>query len=373
MRIAIDCSAVPRQMAGAGVYTYQLVRALAEADTEHELIIFGRPGLFDDLAATHPRLRLVHTDAGSRMARFVWEQAALPLLLRRSRADLLHSPHHHTPLAARLPRVVTIHDLTFLLLPGRYPLARRLYMAGVTRASARIADAIIAPSETVRGDIMRALRVPAERVIAIPEAAAPQYAPVEYPETLGRMRWRYRLPNRYILSVGSLEPGKNRGRLILAYASLKLGVDCPLIVIGQPAWRYEGELELVRRLELEETVRFLGYVPDEDMPALYGGATMLAFPSLYEGFGLPVLEAMACGTPVITATGSAPAEIADGAALLIDPRDVEALAGAMRRLLSDEPLRADLRTRGLGLAGRFSWAETARRTLSVYESLAARR
>lgn len=372
MRIAIDCSAVPRQMAGAGVYTYQLVRALTEADTEHELIVFCRSGLFADLTASHPRLRLVHTDAGSRMARFAWEQAVLPLLLRRSGADVLHSPHHHTPLAAGLPRVVTFHDLTFLLLPGRYPIARRFYMRGVTRASARVADAIIAPSETVRGDIMRALGLPAERVIAIPEAAAPQYAPVEDMEALDRTRRRYGLPNRYILSVGSLEPGKNRGRLILAYDSLKLGADCPLIIAGQPAWQYDGELDLIRQLALEQTVRFLGYVPDEDMPALYSGATMLAFPSLYEGFGLPVLEAMACGTPVITATGSAPAEIADGAALLIDPRDVEALAGALRRLLSDEPLRADLRTRGLDLAARYSWAETARKTLAVYESVAAR-
>ncbi len=381
MRIAIDGSAIPRQMTGAGVYTYQLVRALTETAHEHRLIVFARPGLFDELAAQQPRLQVIPVDPASRVARLAWEQAVLPLLLRRLRVDVLHSPHHHTPLAARLSspksarlrRVVTIHDVTFLLLPQRYPLARRLYMEGVTRASVRVADTIIVPSQTVRHDVIRTLGVPEDRVVAIPEAAGPQYVPIEDEETLGRLRQKYHLPNRYIISTGSQEPGKNRDRLIRAYTCLEgAGIDCPLVVAGRPAWGYQGEHELVRRLGLDDQVRFLGYVPDDDMPALYSAATLLAFPSLYEGFGLPVLEAMACGTPVVTADVSAMAEVAGDAALLVDPRDVQALAEAMGRLLSDEALQADLRARGLERAKQFSWQRTARDTLSVYEKAAAK-
>jgi glycosyltransferase involved in cell wall biosynthesis len=375
LRIAIDGTAIPRRMAGAGVYTYQLVRALAETAGDHRLLVFARPGLFDDLAADHPRLRVVHVAPTSRAARLAWEQTVLPLLLRRLRVDVLHSPHHHTPLASPgLRRVVTFHDLTFLLLPQRYPPARRLYMEGLTRAAARVADAIITPSQVVRQEVIDRLGVPVERVVAIPEAAGPQYEPIEDEDTLGRLRWKYRLPNRYILSVGSLEPGKNRARLIRAYARLRSeGIDSPLAIAGQPAWRYEGDFELVRRLGLDAHVRFLGYVPDEEMPALYSGATLLAFPSLYEGFGLPVLEAMACGTPVVTANVSASAEVAGAAAVLVDPKDTEALAEAMGRVLSDEALRADLRSRGLERAQQFSWQRAARQTLTVYEVVAAKR
>ncbi|OGO50734.1 MAG: hypothetical protein A2148_01680 [Chloroflexi bacterium RBG_16_68_14] len=217
------------------------------------------------------------------------------------------------------------------------------------------------------------LGVPEEQVVAIPEAAGPQFVPVEDEEALGRVRRKYRLPGRYLLSVGSLEPGKNRAGLVRAYAQLRSeGVDCPLVVAGQPAWRFEDELALVRQLGLDEQVRFLGYVPDDDLPALYSGAELLAFPSLYEGFGLPVLEAMACGTPVVTANVSATAEVAADAAMLVDPRDVAALAQAMGLLLSDETLRAELRARGLERAKQFSWQRTARETLCVYQQVATR-
>ena len=367
MRIAVDCSAIPEQRAGAGVYTYELVRALADAAGEHELAVFARPGLFDDLAARQANVQVVRIPQRSRVGRFVWEQAMLPILLRRLAIDLLHSPHHHTPLATGRRRVVTFHDTTFLLMPERYPLARRLYMAGTTRVSARIADAIITPSETVRDDVIERLGVSSERIITIPEAAGQQYTPIDDEEALGRVRWRHKLPNRFILSVGSLEPGKNRTRLIQAYARLDVGIECPLVVAGQPAWRYEDEFALVKQLGLDEQVRFLGYVPADEMPALYNAATLLAFPSLYEGFGLPVLEAMACGTPVLTSKGSAPAEVAEDAALLVDPFSVDDLEEALHRLLSDETLRAELRAHGLERSRQFSWGRTARETLAVYE------
>jgi glycosyltransferase involved in cell wall biosynthesis len=375
LRIAIDATAVPQRMAGAGVYTYQLVRALAELDGEHSLLVFARTGLFDDLSSD--RLQVEHVRSMGRAMRLGWEQALLPLHLRRQRVDVLHSPHHHTPLVAGIAtgvrQVVTFHDVTFLLLPHRYPLVRRLYMSAVTRASARAADAFIAPSQAVRNDVVRELGLQARRVFVVPEAAAPHYKPADG-EAMAHLRQRYGLPNRYLLSVGSLEPGKNRARLIEAYSRLHHeGIDVPLVVAGQRAWDYEGDFELVRSLGLDAHVRFLGYVPDDDLPALYSGALLLAFPSLYEGFGLPVLEAMACGTPVLTSSVSATAEVAADAALLVHPLDVNALTSALGRMLTDDALRAHLRRRGLARAAEFSWERTAQKTLWVYGQAMAKR
>jgi glycosyltransferase involved in cell wall biosynthesis len=211
----------------------------------------------------------------------------------------------------------------------------------------------------------------AERVVAIPEAAASNYVPAPRAQ-IEEVRAHYGLPGRYVLSVGSLEPGKNRARLFLAVASLRdKGIDCTVVVIGQPAWMYEQDYDLVRELGLSGRVIFLGYVPDRDMPALYSGATLFAFPSLYEGFGLPVLEAMACGTPVVTSNVSATAEVANDAAVLVDPLDIQAIGAAIETLLSDDSLRSDLREHGLRRASEFSWERAARETLLLYELVAA--
>ncbi|MGB6836286.1 MAG: glycosyltransferase family 1 protein [Dehalococcoidia bacterium] len=374
MRIAIDATAIPRLMAGAGVYTYQLVRALAALEADHDYVVFAHSDAFDELARQRPRLRVVHVRARSRAERLLWEQLLLPGQLRRLGIDVLHSPHHTTPaLPLPCPRVVTLHDVTFFLLPQRYPPTRRLYFQAITRAAARLAQAIITPSDAVKRDVVRVLGVPQERITAIAEAPAPEFAPLEDADALGRIRWRYKLPSRYILSVGNLEPGKNRGRLIAAYGRLReRGLQHHLVIAGQRAWRYENDLALVRRLRLDDVVHFLGYVDGADMPGLYSGADLLAFPSLYEGFGLPVLEAMACGTPVVTSSVSALPEVAGDAALLVDPKDVVALTEAMERALADEALRADLRARGLKRAGEFSWDKAAQKTVRVYEAVAGR-
>lgn len=374
MRIAIDATAIPRFMAGAGVYTYQLIRALAEVEGGYEYVVFARGDAFDDLPRRPAEVRVVHVGVPTRPGRLLWEQLVLPLALRRARIDVLHSPHHTTPvlpLACR--RVVTFHDLTFFLVPERYPTTRRLYFKAVTRASARLADALITPSEAVKGDVVRILHVPAERVTAVPEAAGPAYVPVDSCDALAWVRRKYKLPERYILSVGSLEPGKNRRRLIAACARLReRGIEHHLVISGQRAWHYEGELDIVRQLGLDERVHVLGYVDGADMPALYSAADLFAFPSLYEGFGLPVLESMACGTPVITSNVSALPEVAGDAALLVDPADISGLAEAMERVLTDQALRADLRVRGLERARQFSWERAARETLPVYEKVASR-
>jgi glycosyltransferase involved in cell wall biosynthesis len=377
MRIAFDATAIPRLMAGAAVYTYELARALAAVDSENEYVIFARGSHFDDLPAVRAGLRVLKVRAPSRPLRLLWEQTVLPWRLRRLRIDVLHSPHHTTPLApCGCRRVVTFHDLTFFLLPERYPPTRRLYFQLMTRLSARVADAIIVPSEAVRGDVMRILPAsggPPERVFVIPEAAGPAFRPQDA-VAIEAVRRRYGLEGPFLLSVGSLEPGKNRERLLQAFARLRArGLKHSLVVAGQRAWHYEGEAPLARRLGLADSVRFLGHVPQADLPALYSAADIFVFPSLYEGFGLPALEAMACGTPVVASNVSALPEVVGDAALRVSPLDVEALAGAMERLLRDDRLRSDLRERGLERAAQFSWEKAARETVEVYHRVVGAR
>lgn len=377
MRIAFDATAMPRLMAGAAVYTYELARALAATDGENEYVIFARGAHFDDLPAMRPGpptgragVRVLKVRAPSRPLRLLWEQTVLPWSARGGRGlriDVLHSPHHTAPLVpCGCRRVVTIHDLTFLLLPERYPTTRRLYFQTMTRLSARVADAVIVPSEAVREDVLRILRLPPGRLFVIPEAAGPAFHPKDA-VAIEAVRRRYGLEGPFLLSVGSLEPGKNRERLLQAFARLRArGLKHSLVVAGQRAWRYEGEAPLAQRLGLADSVRFLGHVPQADLPALYSAAEVFVFPSLYEGFGLPALEALACGTPVVASNVSALPEVVGDAALQVSPLDIGALAGAMERLLCDDHLRSDLRERGLARAAQFSWEKAARQTVEVY-------
>jgi glycosyltransferase involved in cell wall biosynthesis len=367
VRIAIDATSVPPQPAGAGVYAIELVRALAQRARHDGYALFTRGAWADDVVAGRKNWRLEQVDAGSRAVRLAWEQVRLPRALASLGIDVLHSTHHTLPLAGvRCRRVVTIHDVTFFRIPERYPPARRLYMQTLTRLAARVADAIIVPSNAVRDDVQRLLRVPAAKITTVYEAAGTQYAPLDRPAALDIAR-RYGIEAPYVLSVGSLEPGKNRARLIRAVRALRdEGVDARLVVVGQRAWKYESDLALVEELGMGDRVIFPGYVRAEDLPALYGAATAFAFPSLYEGFGLPVIEAMACGAPVLTSDRSATAEVAGDAALLVDPHSVDAIRDGLRRLLADADLRADLSRRGLLRATHFSWRRAADETYAVY-------
>ncbi len=369
MRIAIDATSMPPRPAGAAVYAIELVEALARLDSPHTLQVFARSDVFAKLRRPAFEPWRLH-GADSRLRRALWQQMTLPRLLARHGVDVLHSTHHDLPLRvpARVRRVVTVHDVTFLIMPGRYPPLRRWYMRVITTLAARVADAIIAPSHTVRRDVLERLRVGPERVAVVYEAAGERFRPAPDDAVAQTLRREGLAAHPYVLSVGSLEPGKNRARLIAAIHALRSrGSQARLVIVGQPAWGYERDFALVRRLGLEDRVRFLDYVPAADLPALYTGARVFAFPSLYEGFGLPVLEAMACGTPVVTSNVSATAEVAGDAALLVDPRDVEAIADAIERVLDDERLAADLRARGLRRAADFSWDRAARETLAVYE------
>ncbi len=373
MRIAIDATSIPPLPAGAGVYAIELVRALAQRDRRDGYALYTRGDWFDAELADRPDWRTEHVNAVSRVQRLIWEQRQLPGSLGRLGADVLHSTHHTLPLhGVSCRRVVTIHDLTFERIPERYPVARRIYMRTLTRLSARVADAIIVPSNAVRDDVARLLGVAPAKIATVYEAAGSQYVPGDAAEARALVQ-RYGLEGPYVLSVGSLEPGKNRGRLIRAMRVLRdEGIDYPLVVIGQRAWKYEVDLALIESLRMKDRVIFPGYVAAADLPAFYRAATVFAFPSLYEGFGLPVLEAMACGLPVLTSNVSATAEVAADAALLVDPLSTDVIRDGLRRLLSDGDQRRDLAERGLRRAAQFSWRRAADETHAVFERVVRR-
>jgi glycosyltransferase involved in cell wall biosynthesis len=370
VRIAIDATSVPRQRAGAGTYICNLVQALAQVDRENTYFVFAKRETFDGRSLQRDGFRLVPVRLPSRLARMLWEQAMLPLHLRRLGVDVLHSPHYTTPLAsAGWRRVVTFHDVTFFLLPRRYPLLRRLYFQGASRAGARLADLAIAVSETVKGDVVRHLGLPAESVWVVPLAPGPGFHPLEDSARMETVRGRYGLPLRFILNVGTLEPGKNQATLVRAFHRLKQqGLEQGLVIAGQKGWMYEKLFRLVDGLDLRDDVRFVGHLPEDDLAAVYNMADLFVFPSLYEGFGLPPLEAMACGLPVVASRAPALAEVLDGAALLVDGRDASALAEASAKVLRDKRLRSRLRRQGPERASQFSWQRTARGTVAAYEA-----
>lgn len=371
MRIALDATSIPPSPAGAGIYAIELIRALAQRpDHRDGYAVFTRGAWFDDVAAGRKDWRIERVTAATRQQRTMWEQLALPGALSRLGIDVLHSTHHTLPLrGVRAARVVTVHDLTFQRIPERYPRTRRIYMQYSTQLAARVADAIIVPSHAVREDVARYLKAPPSRVHVVYEAAAPDYAPVEH-DAARAVADRY-VQGAYVLSVGSLEPGKNRGRLIRAMRALRdNGIDARLLVVGQEAWDFEQDYALVRELRMDDRVTFAGYVSRDDMPALYSAATASALPALYEGFGLPVIEAMACGTPVVTSNISATAEVAGDAALLVDPTSADDIRHGLWRLLAEPLLRERLRNAGLKRAAEFSWARAAEETHGVYVAAA---
>jgi glycosyltransferase involved in cell wall biosynthesis len=268
--------------------------------------------------------------------------------------------------------VVTFHDLTFFFFPQLHTRAKRLFFPLAMRLSARRANALLADSESTRRDAMRVLKISPERIFTAPLGISERYRPVDDPQALEQVRQRYRLPERFILFVGLVEPRKNLPLLIQAYAGLCQGGSCPpLVIVGRFGWMYEEVLRQVDALGLKDRVQFTGYIPSDDLPMVYNLATVFVYPSLYEGFGFPPLEAMACGVPVVTTGISSMLDNIGDAGLLTAPGDAAALHSAMRRLLDDPGLRQEYSQRGRRRAAEFTWKRTAQETLKAYQYAAA--
>ncbi|GIW11605.1 MAG: hypothetical protein KatS3mg061_2662 [Dehalococcoidia bacterium] len=304
-----------------------------------------------------------------------WGCCSPPSLGCRSTAwsapcDLFHATEHLLPPLRRTRSVLTVHDLIFRFFPEHHLPLNRWYLTLMMPRFLRAADAIIAVSEQTRRDLSALYGVAPERVWVIPEGVNPRFRPPDHPAAITALRERLGLPERFILYLGTIEPRKNLLTLLEAYRALvAAGETADLVIAGRRGWLFAPVFARVRELGLEQRVHFTGWVAEEDLPFLLAAAQVFAFPSEYEGFGLPPLEAMAVGTPVVAANAAALPEVVGDAGLLVPPRDVAALAAALQRVLSDEELARTLRARGLARARRFSWEKAALETLAVYRAV----
>lgn len=373
MHIAINAHLLAHtrnfRRAGVSNYVEALLRHLAEIDSHNRYTIYttrnldqralGLPANFTVrpslLPTINPRVRIP------------WEQLIAPILLRLSGVDVYHGVLNVIPLVCPVPGVVTIHDLSAFLFPHTFRRINRTYTRWAIRVAARRAARILAVSAFTKQEIVRWLGVHPDRIVVTYDAADARFAPPD-PQELAAFRRRAGLPERFFLFLGTLEPRKNLPLLIAAYARIARAAGVPLIIGGSKGWLYDSIFATLESLGLGDQVRFAGYIPQEDQALWYAAATVFVFPSLYEGFGMPPLEAMACGTPVVASTSSSLPEVVGDAGLLVDPHDEIGLADAMLRVLNDPDLRDELRTRGLQQARRFTWHATATQTLATYQA-----
>jgi glycosyltransferase involved in cell wall biosynthesis len=368
MRIGIDARLTHYRQAGISQYTLQLIGGLARCETGNDEFV-----LLQSFRSRKPILdrpnfavRRLLTPIHHRLEQFV-----LPLELSPLRLNVLHSPDFIPPLWRNCRSVITIHDLAFMLYPHFLTMDSARYYGQIDQA-VRHTDAIIAVSQATKMDVSRLLGVPESKVTVIHEAASPIFRPIRTPELEQRVRGRFGIPGDFILLVSTIEPRKNVATLLRAFRRFldNYRFDVKLVLAGEKGWLYEEVFRLVTELNLVKDVLFLGRVSTEELLWLYNAAQALVAPSIYEGFGLTPLEAMACGTPVVVSNVSSFPEIVADAGLLIDPTSVDDLTVAIWRVLNDSELRASLIEKGFRRAALFSWDKAARETLALYHSLA---
>lgn len=363
LRIGIDASRIlPGRSTGTERYSLRITEALLAVGSEHRYRLYlNQPRALPIALPPNAELRSIPLPR-------LWTHARLSLELWQRPVDVLFVPAHVVPLFARGPAVVTIHDLGYRYEPEAHPWRSRLYLEWSTRWSVRRAARVIAISETTRDDLRLFYGVPEGKVRVIPHGVDPQFAPQPL-EAQRKIRERYGLHAPFVLYLGTIQPRKNLVRLVRAFERLAdCRPDLELALGGKRGWLAEPIEQAIASSRHRERIHLLGYIPEEDLPALYSAAAVFTLPSLYEGFGLPVLEAMACGVPVVASNRGALPEIA-GPALLVDPLDVDALAEGLRQALQPDA-RWRLVTAGLEHARRFRWEVAGRATLEVLEEAA---
>jgi glycosyltransferase involved in cell wall biosynthesis len=354
---------------GAGISRYirNLLPALRQVEGYDYGVYLGDRDYPPEFAPDEKfRLRFSRLPTSRPAARIIWEQLVAPLALAGDGVQVLHSLGYVQPLLARCRSVVTFHDLSYVLYPESFNTANRAYLRFFSRWTARRADRLIAVSENTKLDLARLLGIPADKVDVVPHGIEEVFHPFPKAE-VEAFRLRKGLPERFLLFLGTIEPRKNLETLVEAYALLRAaGLPHALVIAGAKGWQFAGVFAKVEQLGLTGSVLFPGYVPYCEQPLWYNAADLFVYPSLYEGFGFPPLEAMACGAPVVASRTSSLPEVVGEAGLLCDPQSAEALAETVRRALSEPELREHLAASGLARAGLFSWRQAARRTAAVY-------
>ena len=371
MRIAIDAHSVGTGLGGNESYATNLIEALAEIDQTNRYTLYvTKREAVERFGNRWPNFSVRSTLPHTPLIRI---PLSLSAELRRNPVDVLHVQFTAPPFSP-CPVVVSIHDLSFEHLPQTFKWRSRKQLRITVRRTARQASHVMALSEYARNDIVKTYQVSPDKISVIPLAAGNHFRPVRDEEELQRVRQTYGIEGEYMLSVGAIQPRKNLGRLVAAYSHLRgakpEGKLPKLVLAGKCAWLYDETLRAIEELELSDSIILTGYVPESDLPALYSGALCFIYPSYFEGFGLPPLEAMQCGVPVIVGDRTSLPEVVGDAGVLVDPFDVNALAAAIEKVVSDSNLRAKLSVQGLARAKLFEWRETARQTLAVYQKAA---
>lgn len=369
--IALDGDTLGRKRTGDETYLVGLMHGLGRLQTSIKFPVYVRDvdpvagpfrdyGCFDFRPVTPRSIWLRHP-------------IGFPLALRRDKPDLLHVQYFVPPFAP-CPVVLTVHDISFAVHPEFFTARDRFFLGTLVPWSLKRAARVITDAEHTKDDLVRVYKVPPEKIDLIPLAAEPRFRTLDRAACIQTVADRHDLGETpYILYVGTLQPRKNVKMLIDAYTIMrrKTGMTHKLLMVGKPKYRYAPVFDAIETSGYAGDILFTGFVTDEDLPMYYNAAELFVFPSRYEGFGLPVLEAFGCGAPVITTTSSSLPEVAGEAAVLVDPYDTDALAAAMERVLADESLRKKLRADGLARAAEFSWERTAQMTLDVYDRVLA--
>jgi len=366
MRVGIDGRTLTGRFTGDRTYWLNVLRSLTSlTESSESYCVYSRLPITPGTTPAHPQWSVESLSAVNDR---LWTIFAFPSALRRDRIDVAHT-QYTIPLQAPCPTVTVVHDISFRLYPNWFPKKHRLLLNLTVPGAMRRAARIITVSESSRRDIIRIYGIPPEKIHAIHLAAGPEYHPIPQEIARSAVKERYGIDEHYVLAVGVLQPRKNFALLLEAFAIAKRRAKLRhrLVITGKAGWDYENLGVMAARLGITDSVQFTGYVADEDLPHLYSGADLLAFPSLYEGFGLPPLEAMACGTPALVSDAPAMPEVAGDGAWILPVMSPVAWADAIAALCTDCDLRTSWVERGIRRAAEFSWERTAIKTKSVYK------
>ncbi len=372
MRIGIDFTSAARERAGIGRYARELIRALARLDRANAYVLFVPQDAHPDLLAYDwpDNFTIRRAPIPERLLVALWHRAHIPLPVEAftGGVDIFYSPDFLLPPTRARRTVVTVHDLSYVRVPECFPVVLKSYLNRSVPRAVKRADLILADAASTGRDLQDVYGVPPEKIKVLYSGVDPRFCPQVPATDQERVRAKYKLTRPYFLSVSTVQPRKNYARLVEAFAKIQLSDSrFQLVIAGGNGWMYDEVYRTIERLNLGDDVRMLGFTPDDDLPALYAMAMLFVYPSLYEGFGLPVAEAMACGIPVLSSNASSLPEVAGDAALYFDPLDVEGMADAIRRALGDVPLRNELRAGGLQQVRQFSWDRSARELLDCLQ------
>lgn len=367
MRVGINALLLTKQagyrQTGVSRYIRRVIEALPDELIGDELVVYAGRGA--DAVGRGERWKRSWWPVDDPIARVFWETSGLPFSVRRDRLDLFHGTVNVLPGRISSRSVVTIHDLAFVRWPEQTPARRHRYLSVAAASAARRANRIIAVSEATKADLVELLDVDPAKIAVTHLGVEERFRPATEKQ-IRDAREVYSIDGPFILYVGTLEPRKNLPALLRAFAKVKHQFPHKLALAGAEGWKTKAFHDAVRETNLGDRLQMLGFVDERDLPALYSAADLFVFPSLYEGFGLPVLEAMACATPVVTSNVSSLPEVAGDAALMIDPSDIDGLGNAIARALTVEPLRARMIRAGIQRAARFTWRATAAATAAAY-------